>query len=326
MSNENYSNLQPSEAKFIIIGFFVLCPIGLVLSTIMITELTKQRKNDTVLNILYAKPMKYAMISLAFSLLAYLWTILFCSDVLIPWTFTKKNLNFVFIADTFFTLFYCIAKIAFYFSFTHYILLLFRKTSFKKECLMQCMYITCFTVIFLSAGYLIDDLIEDSFKEIGYVESTNLHVVMIWGHDGADYAPWFAIGHFLLDMFYFITLCVVYFGRLRAIQNAQKAEEELPMIDVEIGIKGLVLLIWCSLIFWIVCMVVYFGTFLRWICYIDLITNNICLYLLFKEQQNIYNKFCKHCDILCTKIIYHKDKYDELSLSNDQTDDEMNDL
>ena len=56
---------------------------------------------------------------------------------------------------------------------------------------------------------------------------------------------------------------------------------------------------------------------------LDVISDNICLLLMFSEYDNVYNCLCKSCNICCIKCVFGR-SYDHQSLSVTVNNDVIN--
>eukprot|EP00483_Globobulimina_turgida_P012260 UN12282 len=149
--------------------------------------------------------------------------------------------------------------------------------------------------------FLADDIADESMKEIGVTSPHNIYLTMYMGHTGTTYESIIMLIVLLIDVLYFVILIYFYVKQLKASQGSQEKKEN--------GTKAVVL-IWCScLIYWIILFTVFGMSSFRWLYCFDVISDDICLFLMFERQTKLYQFLCKGCNICCGKFIYGSDGY-----------------
>eukprot|EP01083_Nonionella_stella_P232016 818865_1 len=201
--------------------------------------------------------------------------------------------------------FYTLGKISFYCSFTYHFLNVFDSNHATRKYLIAWMVIACFLMFCLTIGYVSDDIMEESAKEIGVTSLHHIHLAMLTSHEGAVYAHYFAFGAVAVDMLYFFVLLFCYTRRLRRIATNEICENA----EENRHVKGVVLLLMSCVTFWIVACFIGSGSSLAWLVGIDVISDDICLFLMFEPQTQIYQFWCKCCDRWCFRCIYGSKGY-----------------
>eukprot|EP01084_Bolivina_argentea_P173187 299973_1 len=211
-SMNQHSQLNELEEGMFVFGVFIISPMGIIIAILILFILNQQR--DEIKN---KMSFKFAVLSVVASLLIYLFSILFCNDLLIPWQYNGKHQTFVSITDSISNFFYV------------------------------------------------------SVKEIGVTSKHNIYVTMIMGHEGKDQMALVAIIVLIVDILYFCILLYLFITQLKKTR-----------LKNEKGIKGIVLISIACSIYWIVLLLFGGLSSLRWISYFDIISDDICLFLMFE--------------------------------------------
>eukprot|EP01084_Bolivina_argentea_P173186 299972_1 len=264
-SMNQHSQLNELEEGMFVFGVFIISPMGIIIAILILFILNQQR--DEIKN---KMSFKFAVLSVVASLLIYLFSILFCNDLLIPWQYNGKHQTFVSITDSISNFFYVSGKVLFYCSFTFVVLPLIEKNS-SKICLKIWMVFACLTLFILVLIRVFIDITEQSVKEIGVTSKHNIYVTMIMGHEGKDQMALVAIIVLIVDILYFCILLYLFITQLKKTR-----------LKNEKGIKGIVLISIACSIYWIVLLLFGGLSSLRWISYFDIISDDICLFLMFE--------------------------------------------
>eukprot|EP01084_Bolivina_argentea_P099832 179393_1 len=270
---EIYSVLNQSEEAMFIFGVFVIEPIGVAIAFIILFSLYRQRNN--VKNI---QALRFAIASVIFSVLFYFVHIFFCNNLLIPWKSDTEHQTLMTITDGINGILYMTGKIAFYCSFTFHLLSIFDNNNYKTF-LKIWMVLACSVLFVLDICLFIDDISEESSKEIGVTSPHNIYVTMFVGHDGTTYVPYLFMMGFIVDTLYFTVLFYFYINQLRKTKTKN-------------GAKSVVLIFFACLIFWLTVFVMGSASTLRWLTGVDVISDDICLYLMFEGQSILYQFWC----------------------------------
>eukprot|EP01084_Bolivina_argentea_P149992 261930_1 len=219
------------------------------------------------------------------SILLYLFKIFLMNDFIIPWNLDygiTKQFKFVSMTDSLNTFCYAISKIAFYYSFTFHIQSLLN-TKMSKFMVFWMVFVGICALI-LAILYAIDDAFIATKKEIGLTPN-QFHIAMYSGHSGADIIPYISIVVIVIDMVYFCILLYRYISETKKMQSNNYNFEE--------GIKGIVLVLITCIVCWIVFILLGLDLEIRYaLTNFDYISDDICLFLMFKSNQKLYDQLC----------------------------------
>eukprot|EP01083_Nonionella_stella_P149482 474918_1 len=300
---ETYSQLNASD-EAVYMTSKLLCAIGLTLAFVILFSLYLHRAKNKHES---RGAFNFAVVSVICSIFAYMTAIFLGNDLLIHWKFDGEHQAFVSLSDSFFMIFYTLSKITFYCSFTYHVLKIFDTNSTTRKYLKVWMVIGCFLLFCGMTAFLIADTSQDKLGEIGVSSLHHIYVTMFAGHPGAIYAHYCAIFSAVIDMIYFIVLIYCYIKQLRRIAMNENREDNRP------GVRGIVLLLMTCVFFWIVCVCTASGSSLAWLAPIDVISDDICLFLMFEAQIQTYQALCSSCDRCCFKCIYGSKGYGAIS-------------
>eukprot|EP01083_Nonionella_stella_P178253 629181_1 len=302
--DDEYSQLNATDESFYVVGSVILQTVSFTLASILLFSLLFRSKNKQD----NPKAFVFAVLSVICSLCWASTVMIFCNDLLVHWEYDGEHLSFVSAVDSIVVIFYTIGKIGFYCSFTHHLLNLFDAISTTRKYLTVLMIVQCIILSGLIACYLMDDLSEAKMKEIGITSLHRIYLTMFVTHEGAPFAHYIAFGVAIVDMLYFVVLIYSYIKQLRKIAMNETRE------DNRHEVKGVVLLVISCIIFWITLLSVGLGSALsRLVSPIDVLSDVICLYLMFEPQTEIYQFWCKSCDRCCFGWIYGSKGYGAIS-------------
>ena len=144
--------------------------------------------------------------------------------------------------------------------------------------------------------FLFGDLSKTSNKEIGYMESRDIYITMIYSNRESPLLQLMSLLFILIDIIYFCILLYLYISTARKLNNYKKS----------LAIKGLILIIVSSTFFWFFFIMNIFGAVIIPITAVfDVISDNITLFALSCSGQIIYDNICGClCDNCCGKLFY----------------------
>eukprot|EP01083_Nonionella_stella_P232015 818861_1 len=300
--DDEYSQLNATDESFWV-GSFILYIVSFTLATIILFSLLYRSKNKHA----NPKAFQFTVLSVVCSLCIVCTGMIFGNDLLVHWEYDGEHQSFVSATDSIGMIFYDIGKIAFYCSFTYHLLNIFDAMSTTRKYLTVWMIVACIILSGLAIAFLVDDVSEAKTKEIGVTSLHQIYLTMFVSHEGAQFAHYCAYGAAVVDMIYFIVLIHCYIKQLRKIAMNETRE------DNRHEVKGVVLLVISCIIFWIVLCFIGSGSSLAHLDTLDIISDDVCLYLMFEPQTEIYQFWCKSCDRCCFGWIYGSKGYGAIS-------------
>eukprot|EP01083_Nonionella_stella_P150847 481191_1 len=302
--DSQYSQLNATEESLFVAGNYILAPVQFTLAAIILFSLFFRPKNKHD----NPKAFQFAVLSIICTLICASVQISLGNDLLFHWKYDGEHQSFVSATESIFYLFYTIGKIAFYCSFTYHLLNIFDAMSTTRKYLTVWMIVACIILSGLAIAFLVDDVSEAKTKEIGVTSLHQIYLTMFVSHEGAQFAHYCAYGAAVVDMIYFIVLIHCYIKQLRKIAMNEDGE------DNRHEVKGVVLLLVSCVTFWIILFVFGSGSPLALaIGAFDVISDDICLFLMFEPQSEIYQFWCKSCDRGCLRCIYGSKGYGAIS-------------
>eukprot|EP01084_Bolivina_argentea_P084184 152321_1 len=304
-----YSQYDSSQSRWFLFSVSFLCPIGLILTVIILFLLYHQKHEVGK----YKRSFRFAIISITCSLLLYSIHIIIGSNLLFPWNFDIEHQIFATVIDALFMSLYAVGKVTFYASFTYHVLNAFGPQSKARKYLNIWVVIGCIAMFSLIIGYVIDNALEVSSKEIGVTSPHNIHFIMFVSHDGADISQILTIVAAVVDVIYFFVLLYTFIKQLKK-ENSENSKE----------LKGLVLICYSCITFWIQCVLLSIRSPAAWLYSFDLLSDDICLFLMFDRQDGIYRFWCSKCHSCWSNIVYGTtQKYKTKSHSNDESENQQ---
>eukprot|EP01084_Bolivina_argentea_P254773 428382_1 len=321
MSQEpsGFSELSDTAERFFIFDVFAMGSIGFATAfyifLILKGESSKTQANivSNLSNMYYGYAIKCAMISVTCSIIIFLIKIFFINNLLIPWNFEADN-HFASVIDSIYASFMAIGKSFFYFGFTFNLAsLMFIKTNKSMstfiKMLMICMILA---VVILCIVWIITDASSYSKKEIGITETFGFHISMFVGHQGANLVI-IVIFLIIVDSVYFIILLYRYTALLR---------RDMRDDDKDNGVKGVILITISSIVWYINVTMIALDLDSKYLfTSFQIIVDDVCLFLMFKNSQVLYDSLCgclfNKC---CSKIIYGG-KYQPVAQNMDVDED-----
>eukprot|EP01083_Nonionella_stella_P003210 9157_1 len=298
--DDEYSQLNATDESFWV-GSFILYIVSFTLATIILFSLLYRSKNKHA----NPKAFQFTVLSVVCSLCIVCTGMIFGNDLLVHWEYDGEHQSFVSATDSIGMIFYDIGKIAFYCSFTFHLLNIFDAISTTRKYLIVWTIVACCILFALSIVYLVDDLSEVTLKEIGITSLHRIYLAMFVGHEGMPLAHYSAFAGGIFDVIYFIVLIYCYIKQLRKIASNEDNRHE---------VKGVVLLFMSCIAYWFTAFCIGSGSALSWVAVpIDIISDDICLYLMFEPQTEIYQFWCKSCDRCCFGWIYGSKGYGAIS-------------
>eukprot|EP01084_Bolivina_argentea_P305600 527945_1 len=315
MDKSELSLIDTTEEMLFMVGTFALCSIGLVIAILIWTVLYYRITHSDIIN---RNSAYFAFASVTFSIITYLSCILLCNDVIIPWDYKNKHLQFAIISESINICAYSFGKISFYFGFSYHVIHVYTDENGNKIRLFLKIWMTVFGLIAVVCciAYIIDDAVEYSEKETGITTDGNIYITMYLSHEGALLSKMLMFVMMIVDSTYFCVLIFLYLKKLK---------KEKTFVDI--AIKGVVLMVSASIVYWIFLIIMFIQSPLKWIFYpIDIITDDIALFLMFSFNKRLYHKVCFIvCHRCCAKIVYGK-SYQQLMLSKQMQSESQNEI
>ncbi len=312
VNDEGYTRLSAKEESAFQIGLGLLVPMGLsfsiVILFILFAHLKTAKKDQENNNKYYFYLIQNSMISVIGTVGFYLCFIFLMNNTFISWDYDDKITTAL---DGIATLFFVVEKVFLYFSFTFHIQSISNKSFSGLFKLWMAIVVLLF--ITLCIWVIAADTSSFSPQEVAIAPKRN---ILILTDSESSYAP--LSGIMLLDLIYFIVLCIYYVSSLRdTIKIFNKPNND--------GVKGLILMPFSTIIF-VLCTV--FGAVISplgyWAAAFIMFTDNMCLFLLSKRGDNAFQGLCGCCcGNCCGKCVYgHQySGYDKVSNENIDEDD-----
>eukprot|EP01084_Bolivina_argentea_P238671 400966_1 len=316
------SQLSDIEEKCVIVDEYIIGFIGIVMATYYLISIRRQL-NQSNHHKYYRYAIYCAILSFIFSLGVFSVKLIFANDLLIKWNgFTSHKTSFVSIVDSLTIFLFAMEKLCLYYAFT-----------FNSQSLINATRISCFlkfwivgTAINITVAcvvYITDDALIYTPAEIGITKKYNFHIAMYLGHQGAELIQYVLFFIIIVDIGYFIYILYLYINGLKTVNS--KTSVNIYVEDVydnrTQGVKGVVLIIFVSVIYCINVTIIALDVEVKYLfSNITLISDNLCLFLMFKSSQKLYNntcgRICDNCWIKCVygtkyQVVYADDDSDE---------------
>lgn len=304
---EKYSQLSEAEERFYIAGTFIGGTIAILSAVFIIGRYIYIGSIKRMENKYYRIALRIATIAAFFPIISGLIMISMGNNLIIPW---KNDSKLVSISDSLIVSSSAIGRMLFYFSFTFHLQSLLQ-TDKMTLFLKIWMSFVLFAYIIITTLFIIDDSMNHSTKEIGTGSYHNFKIAMYLGHDGADIAQHLMITLVLVDVTYFMVILYYFINSLKLLPNAS-----------ENGIKGVILIGISAVIFYIGLIADGFELDFKYLwAFLPVIVDNVCLSLMFKENNLLYNGVCGAlCDKCCIECIYGSE-YESVETMTSDTDD-----
>eukprot|EP00483_Globobulimina_turgida_P011156 UN11177 len=155
-------------------------------------------------------------------------------------------------------------------------------------------------VFFGGLIYIIDDTSEYSLKEIGFTETRNIYFSMYLSHEGAVLARMDVLILGVVDLIYFAILIYIYISRLKSLKSLN-----------EEGVKGVVLVVFACVIYWIEMMAIGLDWRIKWVVnMMDIISDDLCLYfMIVTSSKQLYYSLFGVFHSCFGKLIYGSSNY-----------------
>ena len=283
-----YSAITDTQERLIIIDFYIISTIGLTLAILILYSLINLRRKYNEVNIASYKYYQYAIIcgilSCISAIISYLIKILFLTDLIFPLNYSK-NINIATTLDAILTIFFISEKLAFYYGFSFLYTFLFSKES-MDNLLKIVMVLVGIGMIISVVFYFISDVMTTELDEIGVGEKRGIYIILpLTDTQSMSVKITSGIG-ICLD--FIIVILLIY----RFYVNGTRKDDGN-------GTKGIILIFISS------CLMIAFlignnGNFdIKYLLSsMVLMVDIICLYLMFADNQEIYNNLCK-CMLCC---------------------------
>eukprot|EP01083_Nonionella_stella_P274411 931453_1 len=308
------SVLSELEARAILFDFLILSPLFLTLALGVFIVLSRDIMSTDDIYQRYA--MHCSRIAAFSAILIYITQIFFCNNLIIEWNYTTNN-TLVAAADSVIMLFYCTIKIAFYCGFTFHLQSIIYSHNGQTLSRLLKIGMWFITVYFTAVGivFIVNDVLVNVDKEIGFDADHNISVTMVQQHHNntdVSVTTILPITMIFVDLVYFAVLLFLYISKSRDMDatNKQKA------------VKGLVLIIWSCVFYWIF-LIVYltqYSSFWGIAGDLDAVADYICLFAMVGSGKIIYDNLCGLCHDCCGKLFFGANytKLDTVSTSDDE--------
>lgn len=289
------------EQRSVILSFAVLSPIFCTLAILMFFVLLSNLQNLEQQSIISniendSKPALFcAAVSLAFSLIYYSCFILLVNNFIIPWEFTMLDFHFADISSAIMNLTWVLGKMFFYAGFTFHVMQIFTSRSRKTRKFLRCwMYTACVCLFILNILFIVSDAVElgNGLDKIGVlIDYDNIKIAMFASHASAHVARIAILSILALDMLYMAVLLFIYVRQSYS--------------DKFSAVKGFILMIFACITLWAVCIAVYRISANRWWLYsVDVLTDDISLFLMFGFNHRFYIQMCGCCHRSASKMCF----------------------
>ena len=304
-----YTQISENEERMVIVDYYVIGTIAATLSTLILFSMTKVNRNTD--NKYYRYAIICGIISATSATIFFSIRILFCTDLIFPYNYAK-NVNIATLLDSFLFIFWTIGKIAFYFGFTYLYLSLFQKD--KIDILLKIlMVVVVIGICTYMIMYFTLDVMTTEFDEIFVGAKRGIFGVMTVH---VDETP--SIAAFMIAIVAEFALAIVLTYRFYS-KGTKLGDRN--------GTKGIVLLVISCLawifLFGIYSILYYTDKHLYFEFAIDglpTLIDTICLYLMFEDNQEIYNNLCGN---ICGGSKYEPVQVDD---EDDEVDDDNQQL
>lgn len=274
--SSGYTLISDTQERYSIFDIYMTCTIGATLSVLMLSTLTSllnhANTNRQSINTTY---YRYAIICGIFSSLSALLFYLFrfvSTDLILPTNFLMNDVNIASLWDAFMMLNWTMEKIAFYYGFSYLYLSLTNKNS--MDVLLKIMLILFVIAIMInSICYFTNDLMTSELTEISHGEKRGIYAVLLANANLPLYVLIVCMIGLLIDVF--IVILLIY--RFNLNKNR----------------KGIVLLSISSLT-WVIWWIAHsMDSDIKFVIdSLPTVIDTICLFLMFDENQGLYNNFC----------------------------------
>eukprot|EP01084_Bolivina_argentea_P058807 107352_1 len=222
------------------------------------------------------------------------------NDSIIPWNYTETHLLIVLSLRI---VPYFIGKIAYLMSFGFNTQLILSDNKHAKPSIFLNIWMLIVGLIMMGINiYLLISEIKQ--KTNMYTTSIELDITFM-----ITDANQMAQTNLTASMAILSLICVIYYGVLMYFYiNSIKKMRINDVQTTHKSIKGLILLIVSSLFFYVfmvVGMINFSIGIFAFIC-IDMISDDVCLLLLFHQYNNWYLYLCQLCNVCCIKCIFTK--------------------
>ena len=282
-SESEYSTITETQERLIIVDCYIISSIGLTLTILILYSLTNLRRK-------YKRSISYkydrlavicGMISCITAITIFLIKILFTTDLILPLNYSK-NINIATTLDTFILIFWVTEKLTFYYGFAFLYASLFSKGS-MDNLLKITMVLFGVIAILNMIFYLIFDVNTAELNEISVGEKRGIYAILPISDDESETVK-IAAGIGILADFIMVILLIYKFWA----NGTRKGNKN--------GSKGIVLL--C--ISWVLMMVFFISNVANFdikflIASMVITVDVICLYLMFEDNQDIYDNLCGWC-------------------------------
>ena len=275
-----YFVLNDLEERLIIFDIYIIGTIGLTLAIIMLYSLICMRRESKTksLNKYYRYAITCGIISCISYIILYVIRIL-STDLIFPVNFAD-NINGATIIDSFIFIFWGLEKLFFFYGFS----LLYCSLYSKKEIgnlLGSMMAIYGITLIFYEIYLFVSDIMTTELNEISHGENRGIYVIITTNNNEPP-VPVLIVAAIAIITDSCMEILLIYRFYVNGIKNGDNN-----------GTKGVVLLL-ISFISWtFIFSINMTSSDIKFFYFnIPIIIDLICLYLMYDDNQQIYDILC----------------------------------
>ena len=294
-------------------SYFLLYPMGLAISIVILCILFAHLKtikhDEENNNKYYVYAIQSSIISVIGGIGFYLGNIFLANNAFISWKYDTKITTSL---ESMVIPFFIALKVFLYYAFTFVIQSILNKPFSLLFKIWMVIVALLFTALMITA--IVADIQSYDAAEVDIDTKRNIQI--LWDSESSYPALTAIVG---LDLLYFIVLTIYYVRSLRDIQKIFKKISPL-------GIKGLILMPFSTIVF-ILMMISseVVSPFRYWTGAIFIFTDNMCLFLVSKRGDDLFQNLCgRCCGNCCEKCVYGNqyDGYEKVFNPNQDEDDE----
>eukprot|EP01084_Bolivina_argentea_P116937 207710_1 len=308
-----YAKLTDAQERMTMFDIYVMGTAGITLSVIMLYSYISSKKVLETFknNRYYTAAINCGILLSISSMIVYILKLL-SNDFIIPIDqFIVNNFNIVSMIDSCEIIVWSIAKLSFYYGFTFIYLSLAQKEKIDTYLRIVMVFIFIATFAYCTL-YFVDDLLIQSSKEISVTEKRSIFVVSVTSHN-VENSITVTITAMIAMISDFIFIAILLYKYISGIQHNNNSHAYAA--------KGIILLSISSIVFLLTMITVVLRSDIRYLIdNIQIITDTICLFLMFKSNHSVYNNLCGWlCDKYCVSFFFGT-VYDPIQ--NNDIDDE----
>ena len=293
-------SVNQTQDTLLTLSTFIISPIGLIVATFVCVTLLR-----TLCIIPNNKYYRYALLSAAsssFGSTAYFFITIFLSnDAVFPVASNFDNKAFTDFIDVSFIATFIFGKVAYYMTFSSHIQSILYLHKYKAPSRFLNIWTFLISFALLVCGlYMIIDFVSNP-SENAYGTSPKTKISYLFPADSANKgSDLVALCAFCIGIIYYVVLAVYYSKTVKSMEITTNIDTKHKCV------RGLVLLIVSSLFFYFTLVIAVPTDTFTFVALqgIDLISDDICLWLTFDEQAKIYAVFCGLCNKCCIRCLF----------------------